>query len=307
MIMGLSARIYGSSTNITQAEMSNPNAPGNREEITRKVLEATGRVDQFGQTKDIDRVSVEYADVIPGSNGEKEAVVIVNLSPKNTIVAVYEKIGNQYRYAGEVGYFYDVQGVQEVQIGDLGRSMIVLRELVDQHVGAFERNTFVRGYLWKPEDENFDMVLNLSENIDAHWNRAWDEENQTREHLSRWERIGQKSDLQYEKGQKPVVHVTRSQILSASDDRAAKNIPEEETYQVVSSRTVNEEYYWSPKWNRFILSERQEKATGQEVAVLEDISASPYALLGTEIEKYKIMYPNGTVDIVNKDSLTEAV
>ena len=86
------------------------------------------------------------------------------------------------------------------------------------------------------------------------------------------------------------------------------NIPDESTFHTAKNRVVNQTYYWSDTWKRFILSEKKDKATGERVAVIEDYSASPYVL----VEEYNnmannvaIQRQNGTIEIVPSNALWE--
>lgn len=300
LFMGYTAKIYGKPDNdkITAAEIQNPNEQGNKQEIARKVLSSTGREGQF-DLEDTESVTVYYGNVVLGES--QDAVISVKFGPKNTIVAAYTPDGAVYEYVGEVGEFFDVKNIQFIPVQELGKNVVVVREYADQRIGAYEENSFIRGYQYK--ENEFKPVLNTPEDIRASWNKIWDLEGIQEE--SNWHRVEQKSDTKWTEGENAALNLIRNQRFSISEDKAAKNIPEAETFTTQNERIVTENFYWSDEWGQFILGEKQDKATGQKVAIIEDFRTSPYILTGDQYNKVRIVNQDGTQDIVSVDTLTD--
>lgn len=298
MLVGLSAKIYGVSNDITGDELTNPNNRANQVSIADKVITAMGLSEGF-DPEDVERITVYYSDVYNGD--EKEAVIAVKMGPKNTLVAVYTPNGEDWKYVGEIGSFFDVQSIQFVPISDLDSNLVFLTEFADQRIGAYEKDTFVRGFVW--DDDKFKMVLNIPESIIATWNELWDTGDFVGD--SKWNRITQSSDFNWQEGKYPSLEISQKQAYSISNNKDAKNIPDDSSFQEVNNRTVAQKYMWSDEWKNFILSEKNDKTTGQKVAILEDFSLSPYVLLGENFEKYRIQRKDGTIDIVDKSTLSD--
>lgn len=299
LVAGYTAKIYGRPDNvITAEEIQNPNDEKNKEAIAQKVLTSTGREGQF-DLGDASNVNVYYGDVLLGDS--QDAIVSVKFGPKNTIVAAYTPNGEVYEYVAEVGEdFYDVRNIQFVPVKGLGNSVVVVKEYADQRLGAIEENSFFRGYRYK--DGKFDTVLNTPEDIKASWNRLWDLEGIQDE--NNWQRVDQKTESKWEEENNTVLNLVRNQKFSISDDKG-QNLPSNETFRAENERVITQKFYWSDEWQSFILGEKQDKTTGQKVAVVEDFQASPYTLTGDMYNKSRILRKDGTYDIVDNDTLTD--
>lgn len=299
LVAGYTARIYGKpDTAITAEEIQNPNDAKNKEMIAQKVLTSTGRQEQF-DIGDATNVNVYYGDVLLGDS--QDAIISVKFGPKNTIVAAYTPNGEVYEFVAEVGEdFYDVRNVQFIPVKGLENSVVIVKQYADQKLGAIEENTFFKGYHYK--DGKFDTVLNTPEDIRASWNKLWDLEGIQDE--NNWHRVDQKTESKWEEGDNPALNLVRNQRFSISDDKG-QNLPTDETFQTENERVVTQKFYWSDEWGRFILGEKQDKTTGQKVAVIEDFQASPYILTGDVYNKTRILRKDGTYDIVDNDTLTD--
>lgn len=302
MILGITARGYAVSNNITQEELQNP--AQNKESIGRRVLNDTGAIEKYPDDE-IQDVSVYYGNV--ANDEEKEAVIVVKVTPKNTVVAVYSPKDGEYEYLGQIGEFYDVKNVEFMPIDSIKRSLPLITEQSNQNLGAYENSKYIRGFNYI--DGTFRRVLNIPESIIANWNYLWDNTDAQNENAqSNWNRITQTSDVKYTDGKNPSISLTQYQRHLVSSDKENKNVPPDDTYSVVSERVVPETFYWSDEWGSFILREMKENTSGEKVAVTEDLGSSAYALLedyGDNKDKVRILRKDGTSDIVYRNTLSE--
>ncbi len=291
---------YAVGDDITTREIQSPNTAANRESIARKILDATGRQDQFDPSE-AQLVTIYYGNV--DGEGRPEAVIALQFSPKNTIVAVYSPTEDGYTYVGDLGEFYDVRTIEFMPIRSLGRSAVIIREDANQNIGAFEESSFVRGYLY--DNGTFREVLSIPESIKASWNDLWTNDGQSN---IRWQRITQNTDASWTDVNFPVLDMVYYQAHSISSNTEDKNIPEDSTFTPIKERVETEQFYWSDAWRRFILSEKIDNQSGQTVAVIEDFGVSPYALLeeyGDNSEKMRIERQDGSQEIVYKNTLSD--
>lgn len=301
MFLGFSVRIYGVSNDITQAEVQSPNTLQNRTSIAEKVLTATGRTEMF-QPEEARNVTIYTRDLL--GDGKNEIIVVVEFGPKNSIVAVYQPVGDNYQYVGDVGEFFYIRNIQFMPIPDLGgKNVMFIREYAAQDIGAFERSSFIKGYLW--DNEQFRQVLKVPEGIEASWNELWDG---TTNGQNKWKRIEQRTDITFQDGGDPVLNLVHYQGNKVSTDTQSKELPSLDTFETLENRVVSETFRWSDEWRRFILSEKIENQTGQKVAVIEDFATSPYSLLeeyGELVNKVRIERENGETDVVDRNTLRD--
>ena len=238
---------------------------------------------------------------------EQKGQVAQKKQLKNTDLAVYtkDKEGDGYTYVSDVGEFFDVKDVFFLPLSSDGTNIMIVREYANQNIGAYERSSFLKGYIWDDKNETFQNVLNIPEGIEVTWNGSWDTSGE-----ERWQKIEERSEFVFNENYEndPTLKFTQYQAYKISESTDKDNIPDESTFHTAKNRVINQTYYWSDDWSRFILSEKKDKATGEKVAVIEDFSASPYVL----VEEYKnmannvtIQRPNGTIEIVPSNTLWE--
>lgn len=296
MALGFTAKIYGVSNGITKT--TDLTTREGQEEIARNVIADMGRQEDFNY-KDVSNVQI-YRGNVYGDSGE-EIVVAVSLVPKDTLVAVYTPVGDTYEYLGNLGSFFAIENIEFKPIDQSGVDAIFLTEFADQRIGAFEKNRFIRGFYWN--DGAFDLILNFPKDIDATWNRLWEQGESAGD--SQWEKIKQQSDLTWNSGPAARIDTVQNQTFSQSSDRQAKNIPADATFQTVSEQTVTQQFHWSKEWNHFILGEKNDKRSGETVAVLEDFALSPYVLAGEELNRSRILRKNGAIEVVSNEDLSD--
>ncbi len=301
LLGGYTAGIYGQEAGeLTQDQTQAPNTEENRTDIARSVLESTGRSEQY-DLADLEKVTVYFGGDVTGN--EEDIVVTVHFGPKNTVVAAYTADGNVYQFIGDLGDlgdFYGVQSIQFVPVEDLGKDIVIIREQVDGSLGGFEQTDVLRGYVY--DGKEFRDVLNTPQKIEASWNQIWNQSDIQQPSL--WQRITEETESKWNGGEEPSVTITRYQTYLESDDTAKETIPQDNTFTEKESRVVVERFFWSPQWNRFILREATEKATGETVAVIENLTLSPYMLAGFEDNKdYRILRADGSTDYVEEGDL----
>ena len=299
LLFGVSATTIGASRGITRQDVGDNISDEEKKKIAENVLKDTGLNDRFN-TSDIRDISIYYGEV--DGEGDEDIVISVEFGPTETVVAAYRSVGDDYEYLGTVGTFFTVESIDLIPIARLGKDIVVVNERANQRIGAFEDSRLIRGYLWKGTE--FDNVLQLASSIETEWNRLWDSDDPNGP--SQWERISMTSDISYENETEPIINTIQYQRHETSRDIESRMIPADDTYFTVKERVVTQNYYWSDEWERFLLFEMIEKATGQKVAVIEDLDASPYALLpeySQYANQYQIVRKDGTKDFVQKDML----
>ena len=293
---GYGAKIYGEPKNITDRQIQNPNSELNQEKIAKGVLEDTGRTDLYN-INDLEDVQVYFGNITEGD--EKDVVVTVSFGPLNTVVAAYTKDGEAYEYVGDVGNFYEVKNIEFIPIPSLNKDVVIVDEFANQNVGAYEITELYRGFVF--ENGVFKEVLNTPTSIEAAWNQLW--EGPEFESIDLWKKIIETSETKWEKEDQVALDIIRYQRYLTSDEGDKTKIPEADTFVEKDKRVVTEKYIWSDEWQRFIITQAVEEATGEPVAVIENRDASPYAMAGYKDNTYLIQRKNGSIDIINGEDL----
>ncbi len=286
---------YGIPQNISMEEFNNANDEINKIKIAERVLVSTERTDMFKPQEAVS-VRVNYADII-GKNVH-DALVTVDFGPKATIMAVFTPIDNGYQYVGEVGYFYDVDNITFLRPESSPADIITFREKNNQSIGEMENSSFIRGYAYK--DGKFVNVINIDENIEVWWN---DEANGVTDN-AKWNRITQTSVIKYSDNGN-TIDAAKTQVYSTVPPTANDMKPEDSAFMEQNRRVIDEIFTWSDDWQTYIVSEKTENFTGENVTVLKDFGALPYTLTGDLFNRYRILRGDGSVDIVDYEELSE--
>lgn len=273
-------------------DLTNPDYFPNRETIIAAVLQDTQMEDAF-TAEEATRVRVHYADLM--GKGERDALVTVSFGPNVNIMAVYSQgEDGAYTYEGELGEFQGVDNIRIVRPPNSDFDLVLFRERSDQEVGGLERGGYFRGYEYK--DGGFKNVISFDENIESWWNEGY------RGGKHRWSRVMQTSKIGANE-EYNLVTVEKTQAYSVAESTSGFNKPGERSFMEQERRIITENYYWDGNYDSYLLGEKVEKETGENVGILHDFGHSPYVLVGENFDMYRILRKDGTVDIVDYEAL----
>lgn len=301
MLLGTAARVYATSKQITAKDLKNLQDSATKTKVSEILIK------DMGESKVIDANQIQSITTTFGKikgDDNDDVVVVGNYDSNFALVGVYKKFNGAYTFLDDIGTFFYVEGANTVNLKNLGRDAVFIKEYVEQNEGAFERTTFLRGYLW--EKDEFKLIYSMPEQVNIDWNKYC--ESGEKGSQSQWNRVIQTSKTKLENGNYPAIKSERKQSYLKSSDTNVKNVPMDSTFYEVVKRDNAECYYWSDLWGQFIICEKVDKATGEKVAVIEDWHNLPYSIVqGLEVygNKVRIMRKNGTTDIVQRDTLGE--
>lgn len=268
-----------------------------KERIIKQILNHFKLKDNF-QDITPDRLHIHYESVL--SPDSTDAVAVLKLDKKNSLISVYSINEDDFQFEAPLGRFYDVTEITFVPFGESGQKIVVLREEVNMHFGAFERNVFMKGYLW--QEGLFGLVLNVSNELISYWNATWLDQNANPE----WMRLTLKSDVKWECEDNAILYLFEAQEFSSSNDPKSIELPHDRSFVVKNSRFIVEEFHWSSKWNYFVLYERLLIKNNQTVAVLKDIEMTPYSLVNGPIQKSVVLSPDRVISVESNIALYNA-
>ncbi|MDR1560705.1 MAG: hypothetical protein LBS84_13645, partial [Clostridiales bacterium] len=234
---------------------------------------------------------------------QKDAVIVARDGNGKTVVALYEKYNGNYLYTAMVDTFDEMRDLQILPLREQGGSLIVVR---DHSANTLEDITHIRAYAW--DEGNFQNVLNITENYKGFYNELWDENKPANQ--SNWIRLYERSDIIWENSDAPVVHVLLHQNYGLSGSAGLRERPDETDFNIIRNRDIVEDYVWSGKWMHFILFEGTDRENGEPVAVIHDLSGSPFGLIGQFNKaggKYRVKYLDGTIEIVVKERIKPGI
>ena len=262
-------------------------------ELQKRCIKDMNLEDEYS-VEDISSFSIFYGDVT--ADEAPDMVVVIKLD-NATFVSVYCKDEDKYKYICRLGPFCDVESVEFRYMENLSKNAVFLREKVNQSLGCFESDEFIRGYAFI--DDILTPVISITADIETYWNDNFSSESSE----NKWEKITQKSEVKWISGDCPEIILTKEQNLFCAKGNSSERINSDEDFINVDSRIITETYTWSDKWEKFILGEKVFIPTGETVAVLEDMSSLPYSLAGLDSSRSRILFENGDISVVNNKDL----
>lgn len=227
---------------------------------------------------------------------QKDAIFIVRIGPKNTIVVVYEKMDSVYKFKGLVNNFMEIKDVKTAKVTGNSEEIIMLFERTDQMIGAFEVSIVLRAYRWNLD--KFEQILEAQKDYKSYWNELFD--NKKPKDKSHWLKIEQLANTDNDDNEK--IHFKINQKYQRSKQTNSIDMPKEEDFQILNERNFSKLYYWNNKWKHYILGEGVEIYTGLIVAILEDLEQQPFSLIEPD-KRYKIKRLDGKISTVDKNTI----
>lgn len=243
-------------------------------------------------------LTITYGDVVGDSNND--AIFTVRIGPKRTTVVVYERINDEYKYKALVGDFFVVQELEVVEVTENEKNFIMIREHVNQMIGAYEESVFLRSYRWNINSQKFDLVLTIQEQYRAYWNELWD--NNKPKDECHWLSVKQEGKITRRNGKYDRLYFKATQVHQISKQTNVVNKPEESDFETVTTREISQVYYWSDTWKNYIIGEGTQISTGQKVGILEDMSQQAASLIEND-SRYRIKKSDGNIEYANKNTI----
>ncbi|MDR2649691.1 MAG: hypothetical protein LBB94_08260 [Clostridiales bacterium] len=273
--------------------------PRRKHMILQSILLNTGQWRDWG-SMDQANVSVILSRI---KGRQKDAIIVARGGNGKNVVALYEKYNGSYLYTAMVDTFDDLRDLQIMPLREQGGSLIVVR---DHSSNTLEDIMHVRAYAW--DEGKFQNVLNITENYKAFYNELWDGNKPASS--ANWIRVYERSDIIWENSDAPVVHVMLHQNYGLSGSVNQRERPDETDFDIVRNRDILEDYIWSGKWMHFILFEGTDRENGEPVAVIDDLSGSPFGLIGQFDKasgKYRVKYLDGAIETVEKERIKPGI
>lgn len=272
-----------------------------KRQIETKIIENI--FNNLGRTEDIplastSELTITYGDVV-GDSGE-DAIFTVRIGPKHTTVVVYEKINNEYQYRGLVDNFFVIHELEVVTVDEKEKDFIMIREHVNQMVGAYEESIFLRSYKWDEASQKFQLVLTIQERYRAYWNELWDNNKPKEE--SHWLSVNQEGKVTRRNNKYDRLYFKAIQRYLMSKQTNAINKPEEEDFEETKRREISKVYYWSEEWKNYLIGEGTQISTGDKVGIIEDMSEEAASLIEDD-QRYRIKKTDGTIQFVDKKDI----
>lgn len=232
-----------------------------------------------------------YKDNIMQDNNN-ELLVVLNLTKNSAVIAVYTSIDKEYKYVKALDGILPVQNISFIEVPHDNLKLLQVEQLIDERLGAFYIEEFIEIFLCA-EDE-FKSVWKKTKVLEEIYNQQWIDPQSSND---QWIKIIENNtiDILNENAVTINVIMNRKKLTAVKD-----TIPFEDEFSQVEELVTEENYYWSPKYQHFILFEGVVRESTQPVAVIKDTTIWKESFLGLESNNYIIKTSEGKISYIDK-------
>ena len=246
---------------------------------------------------------IEYVKIIvyPSDTLKKdkeELIIGLNLSKNLGAVGVYKLEGENYVLEDKIENLTTIEKLSTKIDKTNNRRFILVEEFLDERVGAYFTDKFIR--VFTEVDDKFEEVFRKSIDYQAYVYEKWldnDKEN------PKWYRLDENNQIDYDEQKNNNLSFSIEQIIKKSEgkDGSPSSIPTD--FMQVEKSEFRTIYYWNEEYRRFIMGKGQVISTGENVAILEDMSKSADYLLNLGDKYYKVINKNMTEKHIKHDEI----
>ncbi|QXM06222.1 hypothetical protein [Crassaminicella indica] len=243
---------------------------------------------------------IEYADYIDlilyKSNvlpyNKDELIVVLNLSKDSSVIAIYSHVNNEYIFTNKIENVLPVQNIKFLPVPELGYNMLITDQLLDERLGAFFLEEFIEIFVYR--DDHFKSVFKKAKYKEEIYNAEWVDPKASSE---KWIKIIEANNITF--NQKPKLNISVS-INQKKFETIKKTFPAKGDFKLTEEIVTQENYYWSPKYQMFVMNEGIIKNSTTAIAIIDDTNHWLESFLGFPSNNYKILTENGKVFYLHK-------
>ncbi|QZY56520.1 hypothetical protein [Crassaminicella profunda] len=244
---------------------------------------------------------IDYIDLILYKSNvlpahEDELIVVLNLSKDTSVIAIYSSINDEYVFTNKIENILPVQNIKFIPVSELGYNLLITDQLLDERLGAFFLEEFIEIFLYT--DDNFKSVFKKTKYKDEIYNAKWINPKAS---PNEWIKIIENNHITF--NQKPKLNIQVS-ISRQKFKTMKKTFPSKEDFKLIEEIITQENYYWNPKYQMFVINEGMIKNSSTSVAIIDDTNHWTESFLGFPSNNYKIITKNGKIFYLHKQFIS---
>ncbi|WZL74595.1 hypothetical protein QBE52_07855 [Clostridiaceae bacterium 35-E11] len=244
---------------------------------------------------------IDYIDILLyqsniSSEENNELIVVLNLSKDLAVIAIYTSLNDEYVFISSIENLLPIQSITFLPIPASSYNFIVTNQLLDERLGGFFIEEFIEIFLY--QNNVFKSVWKKTKYMDEIYNAQWINPSES---PSKWIEVIERNTIEFHKKPRLSISVsTHKQKLQAIKD----TFPLKEDFHPLKALVVNECFYWSPKYQNFIMNEGIVQNTTKSVAILDDTENWLEYYLGFKSRNYKVLTEDQKIFYIKKQDIT---
>jgi len=238
------------------------------------------------------QLQVYKGQVLPSSSNQ--LIFVLNLSKDVAVVGIYDEVGDDFVFHSKIESLAPVEKIELIQIDTSPQEGLVIYQALDERFGAFFYEEFLDIYYYVSEE--FKPVWHSTLYFEEVYKEIWIDPNSDD---TLWNRVVTETVLDF-------VSTEPFKINSITSTKKyitkSKETPSKEDFtKIIFDQSTKDSYYWSPKYNHFILGELTKDVFLSEAALLEDLTTGRESLYGIDNKNYKIITSKGELIYLPKN------
>lgn len=267
-----------------------------KQKAAKDIMKATLknlRYPQWLDYMDYIGLMIYESNILPGD--ALELIVVLNLSKDQSVIGVYRPVASEYIFSSKIENALPIEKLDFIAAPDLGYNFIISHQVIDERLGGFFIERFVKIYLYsgKAWKELWKMTKYSEEIYKLQWQDPKAPENQ-------WIKITENNLIQFH--QDPRLHIS-VEINRKKFTTYKETMPYPNEFKLTDTTRFKEDFYWNPQYGQFILKEGLRKSSGEPVAILEDTQHAIETFMGFSLSNYKIISSDGRIEYIPKDHI----
>lgn len=268
-----------------------------RKESSKSIILTTLKnlkYDQWIEYADYIQLMIYQSNILPFN--EDELLVVLNLSKDTSVIAIYTPVNDEYVFTNKIENILPIQNISFLPSPELGHNLIITNQLLDERLGAFFLEEFIEIFVYL--DDNFKSVWKKTKYKDETYNAQW---LNPKAASNEWTKIIENNQIQFDKNPNLniAVSIKRKKLKSIKE-----TFPLKEDFKLVEELVTQENYYWNPKYKRFIIKEGTIKTNSEPIAIIDDTNHWLESFLGFSSNNYKVITTNGKIIYMDKKLIT---
>lgn len=246
----------------------------------------------------IDYIEVNIYPIENGRRPQEELIIALNLSKDEGIIGVYKHEDLGYILTNRIEGLTFIKNVTRINDSINDRVFLVIEESLDESLGAFFIDNFIR--IYTDISGEYKEVYRQSLDYQAYYYEKWTDPSIEN---PKWYKLTEKSIFDYlttDEG-KIIMNVSKNVAKFKSNSSQADAIPE--NFMIVTEKNFDITSVWNEDFKYFIQGIGRIRNTNEIVGIIESSDQTADSLLNSSDKYYKVIDKNGKINYIVESSL----
>ncbi|WP_026476266.1 hypothetical protein [Alkaliphilus transvaalensis] len=242
-------------------------------------------LEKWNEYIDYIQLQVYEDQVLP--NSKSQLIIALNLSKDLAVIGVYDFIGDHYVFHSKIDQLTPINKINLYQVSSLDHKALFINQTIDEKFGGFFYEDFIEVYYYLSGD--FKKVWHKTIYFEEIYKETWIQP-QGNDNL--WNRVIEETMIEFIKNENDPFKLATATSLKKYTSITPKT-PAIGDFTLANSETHNDIYYWSERYQTFILGEISQDVFLSDAALLLDLSKGRESLYGIPNQNFKLLTSKG--------------